>query len=47
MPSEHRGDVRVGGCNFLQGVRRPIVELSIEQGLLTVTGLEPSTSSVH
>lgn len=31
MPSEHMGDVRVGGCNFLLGVRRPIVELSIDR----------------
>lgn len=40
-PSEHRVNVRVGECNFLQGVQKPIVELSNQQGLCKLTGSVP------
>jgi len=37
VPSEHPGDVRVGGCNFLQGEQKPIVSWTIRLTRLVQT----------
>jgi len=36
VPFEQQGVVRVSGRNFHTGVQKPIVELSIEQGLCSL-----------